>query len=261
MLDLRYFRIPRFTAATSTITLMFFVMFGTIFILTEYMQLVVGYSPLEAGLRMVPWAITYMITAPLSARMVERWGQRVTVGGGLGIVALGLAILSRSGFHADYPVLALALVVTALGQGMATAPSTGAIIVSLPLDKAGVGSAINDTTRELGGALGVAVFGSVLTSRYAVEVGRHLGGLPGVSNAAAGSIGAALRTARTLGGSEGAALSSVARHAYATAFDQTLAVAVVVALAAAALVTWLLRPVPVVAVSETEEVVQPAEAA
>jgi EmrB/QacA subfamily drug resistance transporter len=243
MLELRFFRNPRFAAATSTITLIFFIMFGTIFILTQYLQLVLGYDPLQAGVRVVPWAVAYMISAPLSARAVERWGQRLVVGGGLAIVALGLLILARSGVHANYPVLALSMVVLAAGQGMATAPSTGAIVASLPLDKAGVGSAINDTTREFGGALGVAVFGSVLASRYRADLAQHITALPSVAHSASASLGAALQTAGTLPRPAGTALVSVARHAYVHAFDQTLFVTIAVALFASGLVSWLLRPV------------------
>jgi EmrB/QacA subfamily drug resistance transporter len=237
MLDLRYFANPRFTAATSTITLMFFVIFGMIFILTQYLQLVLGFSPLAAGARVLPWAIVYMITAPLSARMVERWGQRLIVSSGLAIVALSLAILSRAGVHSNFALLATALVVMAIGQGMATAPSTGAIVVSLPLDKAGVGSAINDTTRELGGALGVAVFGSVLASRFQTQMASNH-----VSHAASKSIGAALQNAATLPKAQGVSLIDLARHAYTHAFDQTIVFSTIVALLASVLVAWLLRP-------------------
>ena len=141
-----------------------------------------------------------------------------------------------------------------------TAPSTGAIVVALPLDKAGVGSAINDTTRELGGALGVAVFGSVLASRYRVELAQHLVGLPASARSATGSLGAALQTAGTLRGSAGSTLAMLARQSYVHAFDQTIVVTVVVTLFACGLVTWLLRPEPVV-VSEREEAVFAAEAA
>src|SRR5256886_5089072 len=102
---------------------------------------------------------------------------------------------------------ALALVVMAVGQGMATAPSTGAIVVSLPLDKAGVGSAINDTTREVGGALGVAVFGSVLVSRYHLDVAHHVAGLPAAAHHATASLGAALQTAKGLDGPAAAHLT------------------------------------------------------
>ena len=158
------------------------------------------------------------------------------------MVALGLALLSRSGSQAHYPLLALALVLTAAGMGMTTAPSTGAIMVSLPLDKAGVGSAVNDTTRELGGALGVAVFGSVVASGYHVDLAHRLAGLPGVAAPANASLGSALHTAAALPRPAAQALSSAARHAYVHALDTTLLVAVGVALGAATLVTWLLRP-------------------
>jgi MFS transporter len=142
MLDLRFFRNPQFAAATSAITFVFFVMFGMIFAMTQYLQLVLGYGPLEAGVRMLPWALMYMISARRSARFVQRWGQRLVVSVGLVVVAVGLALLALSGLHSNYGLLALSLVVSAADMGMVTAPSTGAIIVSLPLNKAGVGAGL-----------------------------------------------------------------------------------------------------------------------
>jgi MFS family permease len=192
----------------------------------------------------VPWAVIYMVSAPLSARLVERWSQRRVVSTGLTVVATGLALLCRSGSQAHYPLLALALMLTAAGMGMTTAPSTGAIMVSLPLDKAGVGSAVNDTTRELGGALGVAVFGSVVASQYHADLAHRLTGLPGAAGPAHASLGSALQTAAALPRPAAQALSSAARQAYVHALDTTLLVAVGVALLAAALVRWLLRPSP-----------------
>jgi len=254
MLDLRFFRNPRFTAAASSITLIFFVMFGMIFVLTQYLQSVVGYSPLEAGVRMLPWAAVYMISAPRSARLVERFGQRAVVSSGLVVVAAGLAVLSRSGLHANYPVLVLSLVVTAAGMGMVTAPSTGAIVASLPLDKAGVGSAVNDTTRELGGALGVAVIGSALSSLYRSDVTARIAGLPAPAHAATASLGAALRAANGLPGPDGSALVAAARQSYVHAFDLTMVVTVAVALMASGLVVWLLRPATATAGAVEEEV-------
>jgi EmrB/QacA subfamily drug resistance transporter len=235
MLDLRFFRNPQFAAAASSITLVFFVMFGMIFVLTQYLQLVLGYSPLGAGVRMLPWAVVYMLSTRRSARFVERFGQRMVVSWGLVVVAAGLALLAPSGLHANYPLLALSLVVSAAGMGMVTAPSTGAIIVSLPLNKAGVGSAVNDTTRELGGALGVAVMGSLLASLYR-------GDLPASAHAATTSLGAGIDAAATLPGPAGAALALAARVAYVHAFDITMLVAVGVALLAAALISRVLRP-------------------
>jgi EmrB/QacA subfamily drug resistance transporter len=250
MLDLRFFRNPRFTAATSTITLIFFVMFGSFFIITQYLQSVLGYSPLSAGVRILPWAAAYMLSATRSARLVERFGQRVVVSTGLVIVAGGLALMSRSGVHTSYWLFALALVITAFGMGWTTAPSTGAIMRALPLEKAGVGSAVNDTTRELGGALGVAALGSILSSRFHV-VTAGLGNIPA---AATRSLGSALQTASTLPGARGAVLAEHARRAYVHAFDTTLTIAVAVALAAAVLVSWLLRPAPSEAVEADHEV-------
>jgi EmrB/QacA subfamily drug resistance transporter len=252
MLDMRFFRNPRFTAAASTITLIFFVMFGMIFVLTQYLQSVVGYSPLEAGVRMLPWAVVYMLSAPRSARLVERFGQRWVVSTGLLLVAGGLGLLSTSGLKADYPLLALSLVVTAAGMGMVTAPSTGAIVSSLPLNKAGVGSAVNDTTRELGGALGVAVVGSVLSSLYRSNIAGPLAALPAAAHAGASSLGAALQTARGLPAPTADALALAARRSYVHAFDLTLVVTVAVAVLASGIVSWLLRPVPVAVVEDQE---------
>jgi MFS transporter, DHA2 family, integral membrane protein len=256
MLDLRFFRNPVFTAATSTITLIFFVAFGTFFIVTQYLQSVLGYTPLGAGVRVLPWAAAYMVSTTRSAGLVERFGQRRVVSSGLVIVAAGLALLSRCGAETSYAFVATALVVMALGMGITTAPSTGAIMRSLPLRKAGVGSAVNDTTRELGGALGVAVFGSVLASRYHAAISDSLAGLP---RAAGRSLGATLQAATGLPGEPGRTLTDAARHAYAHAFDVTLVLTVVVALFAAGLVSWLLRPV--VADVPVEEPVADLEAA
>jgi EmrB/QacA subfamily drug resistance transporter len=244
MLDLRFFRNPQFAAAASSITLVFFVMFGMIFVMTQYLQLVLGYSPLGAGVRMLPWAVVYMISTRRSARFVERYGQRRVVSSGLVIVAAGLGVLALSGLQANYPLLALSLVVSAAGMGLVTAPSTGAIIVSLPLNKAGVGSAVNDTTRELGGALGVAVLGSLVASLYR-------GDLPASAHAASTSLGAGLEAAATLPGPAGAALAHAARAAYVHAFDITMLVAVGVSLMAAALISGVLRPAVVEAAEES----------
>jgi MFS family permease len=181
----------------------FFAMFWSYFIYTQYLQFVHGYDPLAAGVRTLPWAIAYMVSATQSAKMVERFGQRVVVSSGLVVAGSGLAIIAAtSSATSNYWLFALGLVVQALGMGLTTAPSTGAIMRSLPLHKAGVGSAVNDTTRELGGAVGVAVIGSVFASIYG---SRLAGALPralpaGAAHAAHQSLGAALTVAGELGG-------------------------------------------------------------
>ena len=209
MLDLRFFRNPRFTAATTAITLVFFAMFGSYFLFTQYLQFVHGYDPLQAGVRMLPWALAYMLSATQSAKLVERFGQRRVVSAGLLIASGGLAIVATtSTLTSSYWLFAAGLVVQALGMGLTTAPSTGAIMRSLPLHKAGVGSAVNDTTRELGGALGVAVLGSLVASHFRSSIHDALGGLPAK---ATHSLAEALQHAAAVGGARGGVIAHRAR--------------------------------------------------
>ena len=240
MLDLSYFRNPRFTAATTAITLVFFAMFGSYFLFTQYLQFVHGYSPLSSGLRILPWALAYLLSATQSAKLVERFGQRAVVSSGLAITALGGAILAlTSAVDASYWSFAVGVVVQALGMGITTAPSTGAIMRSLPLQKAGVGSAVNDTTRELGGALGVAVLGSLVASQFRTSMQSALADAP---EAATHSLAEALRSAAATGGARGGEIARAARSSFVDAYGSTLWVAVGVALVASVLVAWLLRP-------------------
>jgi EmrB/QacA subfamily drug resistance transporter len=176
MLEVAFFKKPRFTAASISITLIFFSMFGSFFLLTQYFQYVLGYTPLETGVRFLPLAITIMVVSPLSAKVVERIGTKLTVAGGLGLVTIGL--LSMTGLQTDssYGTIVWRLVLVAAGMGLTMAPATDSVMGSLPLFKAGVGSAVNDTTRQVGGALGVAVLGSVLASIYGDKVGSFLSG-------------------------------------------------------------------------------------
>jgi MFS family permease len=240
MLDLRFFKNPRFTAATTAITLVFFAMFGSYFLFTQYLQFVHGYDPLSAGIRILPWALAYLISATQSAKLVEKFGQRAVVASGLTIAGLGIAILAvTSTVTSSYWWFALAVVIQALGMGITTAPSTGAIMRSLPLHKAGVGSAVNDTTRELGGALGVAVLGSLVSSHFRSSMKGAVSGLP---EKATHSLADALQTAASTGGAKGGAIVHAAQTSFVDAFTSTLWVAAVVVVIASGIVAWLLRP-------------------
>jgi predicted MFS family arabinose efflux permease len=240
MLDLRFFKNPRFTAATTAITLVFFAMFGSYFLFTQYLQFVHGYDPLSAGIRILPWALAYLISATQSAKLVERFGQRTVVASGLTIAGLGIVILAvTSSVTASYWWFALAVVVQALGMGITTAPSTGAIMRSLPLHKAGVGSAVNDTTRELGGALGVAVMGSLVASQFRTSIQSAVSGLPAK---ASHSLADALQSAATAGGARGGVLANAAKVSWVDSFTSTLWVAAVVVVVASGIVAYLLRP-------------------
>ncbi len=170
MLDLDFFKNPRFTAASSAIAFIFFAMFGSIFLFTQYFQFVLGYSALETGLRLMPWAVTMMILAPYSPRLVERVGTKIVVTTGLVLMGVGLIAMAGVGTSTAYADIVWRMVLMACGMGLTMAPCTESIMGSLPLAKAGVGSAVNDTTRQVGGALGVAVIGSVASSLYASHV-------------------------------------------------------------------------------------------
>jgi EmrB/QacA subfamily drug resistance transporter len=237
MLDLSFFKNPRFSAASAAISLVFFAMFGTFFLFTQYLQIVRSYTPLEAGVRTLPMAATMMVMAPMSARFVERLGARMVVSTGLLFVAAGLGLASLLGQTTHYFWIAAVLIVMAIGMSITMAPATASIMASLPLRKAGVGSAWNDTTRELGGALGVAVLGSVMSSQYASALAGQLDGVPAnVAQAAESSVGAAVQISAELPTAVGNALSDAAKSSFLDAMGMALFVAAAVALVAAALV-------------------------
>ena len=244
MLNLEFFADRRFSVGTGAITLVMFAMFGSLFILTQLLQFVFGYTALEAGIRMLPVAGTMVVVAPLSAKLVERIGTKLVVGSGMGIVAVGLLLTSGVDADGGYGPLALAMVVLAMGMALVMAPATEAIMGSLPPAKAGVGSAVNDTTRELGGALGVAVLGSILSSAYASNVAADLEGAPmpdEVRTAAGESLGVAVHLADRIGGEAGQQLASIAQAGFVDAMSTTLLVAAVVAMTGSVL-TYLFLP-------------------
>lgn len=258
MLDLRLFRRPSFRGGTLAISLVFFVMFGIFFLATQYFQVVLNYSALGTGVRLLPMAITMMVVAPMSARVAERIGTKSVAALGLTLVAVGVGIFSHVGVHSGYGIILAALVVMAAGMAFTMAPSTAAIMSSMPLRKAGVGSAVNDTTRELGGALGVAVLGSLVASRYASHLRPALTHLPAaLRTAALGSVGGAVDVGGQLGGHAGAVLAAQARAAFVVGMRGTLLIGSAVALVAGMLV---FRNLPVRLV-QPDEVPAPEEEA
>ena len=174
MLEIRFFRNARFSAANAGITLVFFALFGSSFLITQELQFVLGYSALKAGIALMPIAIPMLILGPVSARLVERVGTKVIVSAGLLVVAGGLFWMSLVTIDSGYFDIMLPMVLLASGMGLTMAPATESIMGSIPRAKAGIGSAMNDTTRQVGGALGVAVIGSVLASVYRPHVVENL---------------------------------------------------------------------------------------
>ena len=203
LLDVRVFRNMRVTAATSSIFIAFFSLFGFTFLITQYFQFVRGYDPLESGLRTVPFAVGAGITAPIAARLALRFGPRKVIP--VGLLFMGTAQLWAGTFQSDSayfgPVVA-SMMLMASGLSLVTSPASESVMGSLPRDMAGVGSAINDTGREVGGTLGVAIIGSIFASTYGPRIVDLLTplSLPGEAvTSAKESVGAAFAVAEQVG--------------------------------------------------------------
>jgi EmrB/QacA subfamily drug resistance transporter len=240
MLPVGLFRNRRFSASSAAIALAFFALFGMIFFLTQYLQWIRGYSALEAGIRTLPVAGGLILGGPLSARLAERVGTKVVVAAGLALVAAGLALLGLADEHSVYGIVALSQVVLGFGMGNAMAPATDAIMGSLPLAKASVGSAVNDATRITGGALGVAVLGSMLSTGYRGRMEDAVAGLPApAAEAAQESLAGAMSVSR-LAGPGGERLLDAAQSAFVSGMHSAALVAAAIALAGAVVaLRWL----------------------
>ncbi|HKF35178.1 MAG TPA: MFS transporter, partial [Jatrophihabitantaceae bacterium] len=156
MLDVRLFRTPAFSAASGAVTLAFFALFGFIFLITQYFQFVRGYGTLSTGVRILPVALTIALGSVLGARLAARVGTRALVVTGLLLLGTAFVWIAESSTYRPYPVIAVQMVIIGTGLGLSTTPATESILSVLPAAKAGVGSAVNDATRETGGTLGVA---------------------------------------------------------------------------------------------------------
>ncbi|OBA91683.1 transporter [Mycobacteriaceae bacterium 1482268.1] len=166
MLDVSVFASRRFSGGSLAVTAGFLTLFGFIFVITQYFQFIKGYSAFESGVRLLPVAISIAVASIVGPRLVQRIGTTAVVVAGLSVFAAGLAWASTADAVTPYLEIAAQMVLLGAGLGLTTAPATEAIMGSLSADKAGVGSAVNDTTRELGGTLGVAIVGSVFASVY-----------------------------------------------------------------------------------------------
>ena len=242
MLDVRLFRVGAFGVSSLVLTLVFFALMGTFFSMSQMLQLVWGYSPLEAAIRLAPISVAMMIAAPQSARFAARFGKRRVVASGMWMVAAGVLVVSRMDVDPTYPILLAGLFVMAFGMGTAMSPTTDLLMSAVPRKQAGMGSAMNDTTRELGGSLGVAVFGSLLASRYASQLVDVVGELPDrAADAVSGSLAGALRVSSEAPGPQGLALAGAAKSAWMDGFRFSLLIAGLV-VAVAGLVAWKFLP-------------------
>ena len=240
MLNLAFFRERRFSVAAASESLGIFGLMGALFLQTQFLQFVLGYSPLQAGLRILPTAAMICISAPLSPIIARRIGIKLVVAASLAAIAGGLwQISAASTPTATYGSIVAGMLLLGLGAGLLLPTATNSVVGSVPQGDSGIGSATNTVALQVGGALGVAVIGSAMLSRYqshmtAALSGRHL---PiAATHTIIGSLGGALTLAGDVGGATGAQLARVARAAFMSGMQLSLAVGALVALAGVLLV-------------------------
>jgi EmrB/QacA subfamily drug resistance transporter len=238
MLNLDFFQHRQFSVAIGSVGLVTFGLFGALFVLTQFMQFSLGYTPLQAGIRVLPAAGAIALVAPLSALLVRAAGTKLTAAAGLLIVAGGLWQISGATITTSYLGTLPGMVMLGVGAGLVIPSGTASVMGSLPRQHTGVGSATNGAFLQIGGALGVAVIGSLLATRYQDHVATALAPyhIPAAALATIlGSLGGALAVAAHVGGILGVALAHLARSAFISGMDLGLAVGAVVALAGALL--------------------------
>jgi EmrB/QacA subfamily drug resistance transporter len=239
MLDPRLFARRGFGIGSLSLTLQFFAQFGFLFVALQYLQLVLGYTPLRAGLAMLPMAAMLMIISPRAPRIARRLGVRPVGSLGLALMSAGFFVFSTLATGSSYWRFGIGAVVTGVGLALATAPATTAIVSALPARRQGIASAVNDLSREVGGAFGIAVLGSILNSGYRARIAPLASHLPARADGPVkDSLAAALQLAPRAG-RHGPALVDAAQRAFAGGLSNALVVAAGVLLAAAALVAIL----------------------
>ena len=256
MLDVALFRNLRFSAASGAVTVTFFSLMGFIFLVTLYFQFLKGYGPLSTGVRLLPVATTVGITAVLGTRLAVRSGTKLVVAGGLVCLAAGLAWTSSASASTSYVTIAGQMVLIGSGIGLTSAPATESIMGAVPRAKAGVGSAVNDATRILGGTLGVAVIGSIYASLYASRLSSLLASqlsepaASGADRSVGAALGAAERLEATGHTSLARSLHDAASAAFFNGFETACLVAAGIAAAGALLAAALIPAQPPRATTE-----------
>ena len=239
-LDVRLFRDPRLSSAIAALALVFFGMMGAFFFLSFYLQGVRGYTPLAAGLLTLPFAAGQMLMAPRSAKLVGRYGAKAVGASGLLLVAIALAGYQALGTTTPIWVLGVIFFVQGAGMGAVMPSATEAVMSVVPRERAGSGSALTNTARQVAGALGVAVLGSILAQTYRSQLSPHLAALPPAArSAASGSITATQTVASKLGAT-GVRLDGFADSAFVHAMHVTTLVSAAITLVGALVVLiWM----------------------
>jgi DHA2 family multidrug resistance protein-like MFS transporter len=232
LVDLRLFRVPAFTASLATYGLTILVLFGGFLFLPQYLQLVVGLSPFRAGLWTLPWSLAFVVGAMATPRLAQRVRPAVLMSGGLALSAVGYLMVAGFGPTTGFPAFALATFVFSIGVAPVFTLTTDLIVGSAPPERAGAASALSETSAELGGALGIALFGSIGVAVYRALMADAIPvGLPADAVAAAATLGGAVELAGRLPSDAGRALLEAARAAFVRGLHLCAAISAVASVA------------------------------
>ena len=242
-MDLRLFRSAAFSASLAAYTLATFISFGSYIFIAQYLQLVLGLSPLEAGLWMVPLMCAYIVGSLLVPALAQRFDSARVMSGGFILSVLGFLLLARLGHSPSLALLLVASIVYSLGLSPVVILATDLIVGSAPMERAGSASALSETSSELGGALGIAVLGSIGGMVYrGMMLNNVPAGIPvSVAQSARGTLGAAVAAAAALPGAAGSELVLAARAAFSHSFEVVALISAAIALGTAAMTAVLLR--------------------
>jgi EmrB/QacA subfamily drug resistance transporter len=233
MLDMRYFRNPSFSVGSGAMMLVFLAMYGVMLLMTQYFQLVLGFSPLDTAIRLLPIALIMLVVTPFTPRIVQRFGANRSVAFGMGLIAVGFGLFTQLGIDTPFWFCWLCLAPLMTGVSMSMSPMTASIMSAVPESRAGAGSAMNDATRELGAALGIAVLGSIAASQYSSHLHDALAKLPAAARGpASASIAGALEVAGHLPARAGHALAVASQIAFVDGIHLAAGFGVVLAIVA-----------------------------
>jgi DHA2 family multidrug resistance protein-like MFS transporter len=245
LIDLRLFQEKAFSASLGTYLVATFLAFGAFVFMAQYLQLVVGLSPLAAGLWTLPWAVAFIVGSNLTPPIARRFRPASVIAAGLLLAAVGFGVLTQLDRAPGLAVLVTASVIFSLGLAPVFTLATDMIVGSAPPERAGAAAAISETSSEFGGALGIAILGSIGAAVYRSVIVKAVpnGISPEASEAARGTLGGAVAVSKELPEQLGAALLRPAREAFVQAFEITAAISAGIALAAAIGAAVVLRRV------------------
>lgn len=239
LLDVRLFTNPAFSAGAGSLTLQYLAGFGVFYLIVQYLQLVLGYSPLMSAVALTPIFLLVMVLSVAVPLLLRWFGLRVLMSLGLALIALSMIVMGLLDADSSYADVAVAMAITGVGIGICTAPATHAIVTNTPEDQLGVASAVNDATREVGAAIGVAIAGSVLASAYGHRIDPVAASIPEPARGAVqDSLAAAVHVAEQAG-PQGDALADLAQDAFLAGMQQGLwALATILLVGAVASAIW-----------------------